>query len=398
MGNPIVNLGNVFGSNTKKKSPDLSKYNPDLGKVRYADEHAELFERKFKEKGGENHFGSLIKKGWKAWYYQWGCICYNSTTNSAHEIYGDIYKKWQQLGGIRWGIPTTDESPCADGIGRYNHFCTESGMVLSIFWSPSSGANGIYGEIRRRWVELGYERSYLGYPTTDEVDFPDNGRANGFQNGDIYYWADTGPIDMNNVKMFFSGLYCKQESAQDQSSNSDEPYVIIGVSSANSTASYTTPIFSDVDSHESMPGWLEIYNGKPYGINLSAVVMENDFGDPNKFRDQIQSVLMANHEIGTAALGFIPVAGPLIAAIIGPALGKLMPKIGDAINDALGTEDDLVGSSNRVISAKEMVLLSKTPPGFDNYIINHFYMTIETKINEATPAGSYRVYFQLIRD
>lgn len=360
------------------------------------DKYAKEFEKKIKDLGGQINFGELVRKGSSVRYYQWGCVCYNNESKRVFEIHGDIYKKWQFLGGLKWGIPTTDESPCTDGVGRYNHFTHESGNVLSIFWSPQSGANGIWGDIRKKWAELGYERSYLGYPTTDEIDFPDNGRVNGFQNGDIYFWGDTGAIDMKDVRIFYSGLYCVQESKWDQGSNSDEPYVIIGVSTANWVGSYTTPIYGDVDSHESRPGWMEIYHGKPYGINISTVVMEHDFGDPNKFRDDIQKILMVNHEIGTAALGFIPLVGPIIASIVGPALGKLMPKIGDALNTAFGFGDDVVGSSNRVIPAKEMILLAKGGKGNEFGLYFDFLMLGVTWTNGKSPAGAYRVYFQIL--
>lgn len=395
MGKLLSNLGKVSGDVLKKDNPASATHGSVFDKVQYKSMYADQIEKKFKELGGERHFGTLIKRGSQTWYYQWGCLYYNQNLKTVFEIYGAIYVKWQALGGLKWGLPTTDELPCADGVGRFSHFIQKSGMLLSIFWSPQTGANGIWGEIRKRWTELGYERSYLGYPTTDEIDFPENGRVNGFQNGDIYYWHDTGPIDLKNVRIFYSGLYCVQESVEDQSSNSDEPYVVIGVSAPNNVTTFTTPIYSDVDTNESNLAWMEIYNGKPYGLSLSTVVMENDFGDPNKFRDVLQTILKTNHEIGTAALGVIPLVGPFIAAVVGSVLGELMPKIGDAINNALGTEDDLVGSSTKILTARELVMLTRDSIKIEHLIPHKFYMNAATLINGRTPAGSYRIYFQL---
>jgi hypothetical protein len=42
----------------------------------------------------------------------------------------------------------------------------------SIYWNPRIGAHAIQGPIRKRWSELGWERSYLGFPTSDQQEKP----------------------------------------------------------------------------------------------------------------------------------------------------------------------------------------------------------------------------------
>lgn len=385
-----------FGAQVSHKDPNGPYVHFDESHSYLNIDAEKALQKKFDDLGGERFFGTVVRKGSVTWYYQGGCLCYIKERKIVFEIHGDIYKKWQILGGVRWAMPTTDELPCVDTIGRFNHFIGSSGMIKSIFWSPQTGANAIWGDIRKKWSELGFERSYLGYPISDEIDFPENGRANGFQNGDIYFWGDTGAIDMKNVRIFYSGLYCIQESDWDQSSNSDEPYVIIGVSSAKWVGSYTTPTYSDVDSHESRPGWMEIYHGKPYGITIGTVVMEHDEGDQNKYRDEIQKILMVNHEIGTAALGLIPLVGPIIAGIVGPALGKLMPKIGESITKIFNWQDDKVGSDTKIMSAREMILLARGGLSNEHNITYNFLTIGATSVNGKTPAGAYRVYFQIL--
>ncbi|RSD15841.1 LGFP repeat-containing protein, partial [Amycolatopsis eburnea] len=49
-------------------------------------------------------------------------------------------------------------------IGRYNHFS----LGHSIYYTVATGAHAVKGEIRKRWAALGWERSYLRYPTSDE--------------------------------------------------------------------------------------------------------------------------------------------------------------------------------------------------------------------------------------
>lgn len=85
------------------------------------------------------------------------------------------------------GQPTTTEQVCPDGIGRYRHY-----QGASIYWSPQTGAHLIHGLIRAKWAALGWEKSSLGYPTTDELNAGSGkGRFNNFQNGTIIWKTGT---------------------------------------------------------------------------------------------------------------------------------------------------------------------------------------------------------------
>ncbi|WP_051166297.1 nucleoside hydrolase [Amycolatopsis orientalis] len=133
--------------------------------------------------------------GGKAQDYEHGSI-YWTQASGAHEVHGDILAKYRQYGGPAsvLGYPTTDETGAPDGVGRYNHFTGTGGA--SIYWTPTTGAHAIYGAIRAKWVALGSERSPLGYPVTDETGTPDGkGRYNHFSRADggsIYWTATTG--------------------------------------------------------------------------------------------------------------------------------------------------------------------------------------------------------------
>jgi uncharacterized protein with LGFP repeats len=103
-------------------------------------------------------------------------------------VWGAILAKWTQYGRESgYGYPLTDELTTPDGIGRYNHF--QNG---SIYWVLSTGAHTVYGAIRDRWAAMGWERSCLGYPISDETDTPgDGGRYQMFQRGQVY-WTPAG--------------------------------------------------------------------------------------------------------------------------------------------------------------------------------------------------------------
>lgn len=114
---------------------------------------------------------------------------YWTPNTGAHAVIGAIHAEWAATG---WelgpmGYPITDETVTPDGYGRYNHF-SHGG---SIYWTPSTGAHVVYGAIRGLWASMGWERSWLGYPTSDEFSVP-GGRRNNFQNGYVFWNAANG--------------------------------------------------------------------------------------------------------------------------------------------------------------------------------------------------------------
>jgi len=347
----------------------------------------QALQKRFDTLGGERFFGPLEEKDGRVWYYQRACLYYNSTLRKVVELHGEIYKKWRQLGGVRWGTPETDESPCSDGVGRYNHFNHGNATIM---WSPQTGANAVWGDIHKRWAELDWERSYLGYPTSDEVDFPDGGRVNSFQHGGIYWWPDMGAIDLNDVSVAYTGLVCFKETGE--SSGSDEPYVVLGVNTPFTVASYRTKTYSSVDSNTSRPDLLEIYRGKPNGIAISILLTENDEGDPEKYKKEITAAVQKAHEVGTAALAFIPIVGVGIAAVLGPLIQKFIPNIGKAINDVFGFGDDIIGAQTIVLTGKDMIRLATRTNNSTYKNVGFKFSTNNLKGESA----NYKVYFGIV--
>lgn len=129
-------------------------------------------------------------------HYANGSIYWHPNTG-AHEVHGAIRGRWSSLGWERsfLGYPLTDESACPDGVGRYNHF--QGG---SIYWSPSTGAWEVHGAIRAKYAALGWEKSLLKYPLTNESTCPDGvGRYNHFQGGSIYWSPSTGAWEVHGA-------------------------------------------------------------------------------------------------------------------------------------------------------------------------------------------------------
>ena len=171
-------------------------------------------DQKYNELGGQNGFlGSPTTEELtcpdgegRYRHYKNGSIYWHSKTG-AHEVHGLIRGKWSKLGWEKsvLGYPKTDETNCPVGGGKYNLF--QGGTIL--WFPPSKEAFEVHGAIRSKWGSLGYESGFLGFPTTDELPCPDGkGRFNHFQNGSVYwkpsisaheihglirkYWADHG--------------------------------------------------------------------------------------------------------------------------------------------------------------------------------------------------------------
>ena len=124
-------------------------------------------------------------------HFQGGSIYWTPGTG-AHEVHGAIRGLWAAKGWERsfLGYPLTDESTTPDGVGRYNHF--QGG---SVYWTPATGAHEVHGAIRGLWANMGWERSFLGYPTSNELSTEDGtGRFSEFQHGSIYWSPATGAL------------------------------------------------------------------------------------------------------------------------------------------------------------------------------------------------------------
>lgn len=128
-----------------------------------------------------------------------GGSIYWSPRTGAHEIHGLIRDKWAAMGWEKsfLGYPRTDELTGRDqkSEGRFNHFTGGS-----IFWHPATGAHEVHGAILAKYIELGADGSFLGYPTTDESGTPDGaGRFNHFQAGSIYWTSRTWAHEVHGL-------------------------------------------------------------------------------------------------------------------------------------------------------------------------------------------------------
>ena len=261
----------------------------------------------------------------------------------------------------------------------------------AIYERADGGTAWVVGAIGDRYNQLGGPSGWLGFPVRDEEAFPDEGRVSVFERGSIYWWPDVGAIDLNDVVVHYTGLMCFGETDWDQGSDADEPYVLFNVISPVGNASTRSRIYEDVDGGDSRPDAIELYRGKPYGMSVNVVLMENDFDDPDRYRDLVEQAVVTAAVGVTTAAAAVPYVGPLLALGVAAALEELNPLIIGAVNDVLDTADDRLGLEVVHLSAKQMVVLSARTPYSDLWGIG---WKVETPLMSADGA-SYKAYFGL---
>ncbi|HEY5723767.1 MAG TPA: hypothetical protein VIT45_15755 [Allosphingosinicella sp.] len=292
-----------------------------------------------------------------------------------------IARKWEALGRSP-GAPVDggEGGLIAVGDGFYREY---SKAKDRIYYRPGGGDPlFVYGAIGDKYSALGGPAGWLGWPVAEEEDFADGGRAVTFQNGTVYWWSDTGAIDVGNVVVRYSGLHAFGETDNDSGSilditgtqkNGDEPYVAFSVESPQEPAAgpIMTRVYEHVRPDSVRPDSVTLYQGPPRGAGITAVLFEQDFGNASAMRDKVKAAVQAAHVGGTGAL---TTAGP--AGVVGAALLELGweaygEKLKDFIADAFDFEDDDLQTQGLFLSAKQMVVLSQTPKGDVHGIATH---------------------------
>lgn len=138
----------------------------------------------------------------RAQSFQAGMVSWHrGAPDGAFATYGLICERWLAIGREAFGYPITDEAETGDNHGRFNNYrgYNADGSIkgdASIFFLPGAvGAHEVYGGIRDRWAQMGWERSPAGYPISAERDRRDGpGREQQFQHGRFIWTAGGGAI------------------------------------------------------------------------------------------------------------------------------------------------------------------------------------------------------------
>ena len=128
----------------------------------------------------------LLPDGGRRQEFQFGAIyvAFQNAIGSAIRN-GPVRDKWNTVGGNApggsfLGYVTGDEIVLPDGQGHMARF--ERGVI---YWSPSTGAFPVSGDILAIWADEGYEASSFGYPVSDQSTTSASMLTQQFQNGSL---------------------------------------------------------------------------------------------------------------------------------------------------------------------------------------------------------------------
>lgn len=126
--------------------------------------------------------------------YERGHIYWSKETGAA-AVYGGILQTYANMGYERspLGLPISDEVARGVPGSRGNTF--QNGLIL---WSPGTGGHAVEGGIAAKYIAMGAERSILGLPVSGEGDGPFPGsRRSSFERGAILWSGPTGAHDIS---------------------------------------------------------------------------------------------------------------------------------------------------------------------------------------------------------
>ena len=113
------------------------------------------------------------------------------------EIHGAVFTKHEQIQGVYGplGYPANDLVPAGDGRGKIQWF--EKGLV---FYTPTTGAFGLWGDILSRYADNGGVTGYLRYPTSEPTPVGDGrGTYATFERGRIYDSSTTSAFEVHGA-------------------------------------------------------------------------------------------------------------------------------------------------------------------------------------------------------
>lgn len=300
--------------------------------------------------------------------------------------WGAIRDRWVAMGREQWGYLLCDEVDAGDGRGKINHYRT---MQLadrpdaSIYWTPETGAIEVYGGIRARWIELGWQNSWLGYPRVPERDVTDGGRVTDFEHGSIYWWSDLGAIDIGSIALRYRGINCFGTS---DPIGRDDPKILLATAADDGRRTDYTTSYNDVAAGGSFPAMHVIYQGPPIGVALPVTLIERDSGDMTDLKTKFDQAIADGAEAARAGLGSAthPLVGELAAGIV-KAVG---PSIRDFFVDWFG--DDIIESKTELVSPKDFCRYARTASQMEQDVQFHFFSYL------TDGDGTYKAYFDVI--
>ncbi|RMH32515.1 MAG: hypothetical protein D6690_13570 [Nitrospirae bacterium] len=146
--------------------------------------------------------------------FQGGRMYHRAGEPTAYEVHGAILAKYIATGSVRkWGFPVTNESDVKKNdrvIGKFSEF-----EHATIYWSGRTGAHEVHGDIHKKYQDLNGPLGNLGFPTSDEADIPrhaDAGRMNTFESASLLWYGSWNSMIVARPFTIFLGRIHSRES------------------------------------------------------------------------------------------------------------------------------------------------------------------------------------------
>jgi hypothetical protein len=286
-----------------------------------------------------------------------GGVIYLHPDVGAFEIHGAILERWRAIGAETFGYPMTDETSTADGFGRFNHFRAigpnGEHWDSSIYYTPWKGAWDVIGAIRDKWMSMGAEASWLGYPVSAEED-DGSTRVSHFEKGLLRWTPGNVAVERVSGGLQFRLRYMQEHAATDnllQGANDEVYLTAIGVDPSRVAVSaggdanillWHAPMIGDISADAVR---------QPMKANPH-VLVDFDLHAPGEWpREFAVTLFLVEHDNRGLATSFAKVerlAGAALkdlvkkqveklgAAAAGAVVGSVVPGLGTAIGAGAG--------------------------------------------------------------
>jgi hypothetical protein len=203
--------------------------------------------------------------------------------------------------------------------------------------------------LHKAFLAAGGARGRMGLPLTTVSRLSDGSVARRYERGEMRLTASGNAIVVNEKRFIvhFVGLECMRESSHDQSTASDEPFVLWFVQSGSIVTPTNRVSFKGINtgsqetvSDNALAGPTN-HVGLPLIIN--AVVMEHDSGDRDKAAQRLNE--LARDAVGIANEVIDQInnySGSTKIERLAEPVG--MAKLGGLVASLFGLEDDFVGT------------------------------------------------------
>ncbi|SRR6266542_937158 len=193
----------------------------------------------------------------------------------------------------------------------------------------------------------------------------------------------------------YKGLYCKSETSWDGLTDSDEIYltttaISIDDQGNNVVRTEKHPItqdhYNDVDTGESRSGPVAaVWQGKEQTMSLIVHCREQDYGDPNKFKSEIETAVNAA-VVAAQSSGLDPLSARFLSWVGTWAINYLLDTGDDNIdtNTHIFAGRDIWGTSTRSVEVLRVQrqVMRQVPWGFGSGHLELTTVTDDTHISQ----------------